>query len=62
MNAQITPEQVQNVVALSAIILLVVALRLIGLAVWNRWFKDLPDDNLTQEERDERRLQRRRQR
>ncbi|SBW24522.1 hypothetical protein FDG2_4193 [Candidatus Protofrankia californiensis] len=53
MNSQITPEQVQNLLTLGSVILLAVVLRLIGLAVWRKWFADdTADDGLTQEERD----------
>lgn len=63
MNGQITPEQVQNLLMLSVLILLFVSLRLIGLAVWHKWFENkATDDHLTQEERDDRLVQRRQQR
>ena len=63
MNGQITPGQVQNLLALSAFILVLVVMRLVGLAVWHKWFENgASDDHLTQEERDDRLMQRRRHR
>lgn len=63
MNGQIGAEQAQNLLALSGGILLLVILRLVGLAVWHKWFEDTTTyDHLTQEERDDRLMQRRRQR
>lgn len=63
MNGQINPEQVQNLLALSVGILLLVILRLVGLAVWRKWFEDTTTyDHLTQEERDDLLMQRRQQR
>jgi hypothetical protein len=47
MSSQITPEQVQNLLTLNADILAVVVLRLIGLAVWRKWFADVPEDGLS---------------
>lgn len=63
MSGQITPEQAQNLLTLAAAILLVVAMRLAGLAMWRKWFADDNADNgLTQEEKDDQRVQRRRHR
>lgn len=62
MNTQITPEQAEVLLMLSSVILLVVVMRLVGLAVWRQWFEDAPVENLTQEEHDLRRVQRRRRR
>lgn len=56
MNALVSPHQVQNLIALSVVILIVVAVKVIGVTIWNR----LPDstEGLTQEERDDRRVAR----
>ncbi|MYZ33932.1 MULTISPECIES: hypothetical protein [unclassified Streptomyces] len=62
MSGQMTPEQVSNLVTIGALILLVVALRITGRWAWNKWLSDVPDDGLTQEERDLRLVQRRGQR
>lgn len=63
MSGHVTPEQVQNLLALSVSILLLVSLRLVGLAVWHKWFEDTTAyDHLTQEERDDLLVQRRQQR
>ena len=62
MSGQMTPEQVSNLLTTSALILLVVALRIAGRWAWNKWLSDVPDDGLTQEERDLRLVQRRGQR
>ena len=59
MSDQITPEQVSNLLTVGALILLVVTLRIAGRWVWNKWVRDVPDDGLTQEERDLRLVQRR---
>lgn len=62
MNSQITPEQAELLLALNGLILVAVVTRLAALAAWRKWFNDddLPPDNLTQEERDERLVARRR--
>lgn len=60
MSSQITPEQVELLLTLAAVILVAVVMRLVGLAILRKWFTDAPDDNLTQEERDERLVARRR--
>lgn len=60
MSGQITPEQIDNLITLSVVIMQLVGLRLIGLAVWRKWFADsTSEDDLTQEERDERLITRR---
>jgi len=60
MTGQITPQQIENLVTLNAFILELVVLRLIGLAIWHKWFADATtDDELTQEERDLRLVTRR---
>lgn len=60
MTGQITPQQIENLLTLNAVILQLVALRLIGIAVWRKWFADTDtDDDLTQEERDLRLVTRR---
>ncbi|MGA5426634.1 hypothetical protein ACPCVL_07520 [Streptomyces koyangensis] len=61
MNSQITPEQAEFLVLFCSLILVAVVMRLVGLAVWRKWFQDDgTPDNLTQEERDERLVARRR--
>ncbi|WP_131770305.1 hypothetical protein [Candidatus Protofrankia californiensis] len=61
MNDVITPEQAEILLMLSGLILTAVVMRLVGLAAWRKWFADAPDDdNLTQEERDDRRVTHRR--
>jgi hypothetical protein len=61
MNDVITPEQAEILLMLGGLILAAVVMRLVGLAAWRKWFADAPDDNnLTQEERDDRRVARRR--
>jgi len=60
MNGQITPEQAETLLLLSSLVLLVIVMRLVGLAAWHKWFTDTPDNNLTQEERDDRRVTHRR--
>jgi len=64
MSNQITPEQINDLLTLSAMVLTLVVLRLTGLAVWRKWFANATttDDGLTQEERDERQVTRRRRR
>jgi hypothetical protein len=60
MTGQITPQQIENLLTLNAFILELVALRLIGLAIWRKWFANATtDDELTQEERDLRLVTRR---
>lgn len=60
MNGQITPEQAETLLMLSSLVLLAVVMRLVGLAAWRKWFRDVAPDNLTQEERDDRRVTHRR--
>lgn len=60
MNSQVTPDQVQQLLALNALVLFLVTIRPIGLTIWNRYFKDQPADELSQEERDELLVRRRR--
>ncbi|MEV7321227.1 hypothetical protein [Streptomyces sp. NPDC093970] len=58
MSGHMTPEQVSNLVTIGALILVVIALRIAGRWAWNKWLSDVPDDGLTQEERDLRLVQR----
>jgi hypothetical protein len=60
MNGQITPEQAEILLLFGSLVLLVVVMRLVGIAVWRKWFRDAPAENLTQEERDDRRVTHRR--
>ncbi|MYX25805.1 hypothetical protein GTY75_03820 [Streptomyces sp. SID8381] len=62
MSSHMTPEQVSNLLTIGAPILLAVALRIAGRWAWNKWLSEVPDDGLTQEERDVRLVQRRGQR
>ncbi|WP_410641217.1 hypothetical protein [Amycolatopsis sp. lyj-346] len=59
MNSQITPEQAEILLTLYSLILVAVVTRLVALVAWRKWFRDAAPDNLTQEERDLRRVQRR---
>lgn len=60
MNSQITPEQAELLLMFAGLILTAVVARLVCLAAWHKWFSDDAEpDNLTQEERDLRRVQRR---
>ncbi|NUL28415.1 hypothetical protein HRW09_02285 [Streptomyces lunaelactis] len=61
MNSQITPEQAEILLTLCSLILVAVVTRLAALVAWRKWFgDDAAPDNLTQEERDERLVTRRR--
>jgi hypothetical protein len=56
MNNQITTEQVQNLIGLGVFILALVAGRL-GCMEWWRWSRtNHPEEEHTQEERDDRRI------
>ncbi|WP_131786571.1 hypothetical protein [Protofrankia symbiont of Coriaria ruscifolia] len=61
MNDVITPEQAELLLMFGSLILVALVTRLVGSATWRKWFGDAPDDdNLTQEERDDRRIARKR--
>lgn len=61
MSSQITPEQAELLLTFGGLILTAVVMRLVGLAVWRKWIQDDgTPDNLTQEERDDLRVARRR--
>lgn len=60
MNSQITPEQAELLLMFGSLILMAVVMRLVGLAAWRKWFGDAQPDDLTQEERDDRRVTHRR--
>jgi hypothetical protein len=62
MSSQITPEQAEMLLLFASLILAAVVMRMVGLAIlrWVDAHAPAPDDNLTEEERDLRMVQRRR--
>jgi hypothetical protein len=62
VNSVVTPEQAELLLTLAGLILVAVLFHLAGRMAWSKWTQDGPDDGLTQEERDERRVTRRRPR